>query len=74
MKEWLVRFAVKLSSVLVIGLPFGVYFFLRFGPKRCPRCRKLAWGVFGPPIGIRRMHFHCKNCGTYFEGHRRLPL
>jgi len=61
-------------TMAVLGTVFGAYFWLRFGPKRCPECRKRVWGVFGPHIGIRKMFFHCKVCGTYFEGHRRLPL
>ena len=50
------------------------YFWLRMGPKRCPNCGKLTWGYWGVPIGIRRMHFHCKACGTRFQGSWRLPL
>ncbi len=66
--------AVALLGVMAIALPFGVYFFLRFGAKRCPQCRKLVWGLPGAPIGIRRMHFRCKTCGVHFQGHKRLPL
>jgi len=60
---------VILVAVLLIG-----YFWFRFGPLRCPRCRRLVWGYFGVPVGIRRMHFHCPGCETRFEGHKRLPL
>ena len=59
---------------LAIALALSAYFWLRFGPKRCPNCRKLAWGVWGLPVGIRRMHFHCKRCGNDLQGHWRLPL
>ena len=60
-------FAFLLSAVML-------YSWLRFGPKRCPQCRTLTWGYWGTPIGSRRMHFHCRRCGAYFEGNRRLPL
>ncbi len=60
--------------VLSIPLIFVGYFWIRFGPRRCPNCHKLVWGVFGPPIGIRCMHFRCKSCGTKFKGNKRLPL
>jgi hypothetical protein len=50
------------------------YFWLRFGPKQCPRCRRLVWGYPGVPVGIRVMHFHCGRCGQRFTGHKRLPL
>jgi tRNA(Ile2) C34 agmatinyltransferase TiaS len=51
-----------------------LYGWLRFGPKCCPNCGTRTMGVWGPPIGIRRMFFRCKACGTRFEGRRRLPL
>lgn len=61
--------------VLLIIVFFAVgYVWLRFGPKRCPNCGKFTWGVMGPHIGIRRVYFKCENCGTKFEGHKRLPL
>lgn len=58
----------------VVFLLVGFYGWLRFGPKRCPKCGKLTMGVWGPPVGIRRMFFRCRVCGTRFEGHKRLPL
>ena len=61
-------------AILLISLPVVLYAWLRFGPKRCPNCRGLTWGVPGVPVGIRRWHFHCKGCGTDFQGHWRLPL
>ncbi len=68
---------MKLLILLLLLVVFFIlvsYFWLRFGPKRCPKCGRLVFGVFGPHIGIRRMFFRCKACGTHFEGHRRLPL
>ena len=56
-------------AIIVVG-----YAWLRMGPKRCPNCRRLVWGIWGIPVGIRRMHFRCKQCGTEFQGHWRLPL
>ena len=61
-------------ALLLIPSALAVYFLLRFGPKRCPKCRSWTWGFPGVPIGVRRWHFHCKRCGTYFEGHFRLPM
>ncbi len=52
----------------------AAYFWLRFGPKRSPSCRRLVFGHPGVPVGIRRFHFRCGLCSTRFEGHRRLPL
>ena len=57
-----------------IGLLLFCYFWLRMGPKRCPNCRTFVWGVWGVPVGIRRMQFRCKSCGTKFQGHSRFPL
>ena len=59
---------------VVFALFWLAYFFLRFGPKRCPNCRRWTWGFFGIPVGIRRMHFRCKACGAKFQGNWRLPL
>jgi hypothetical protein len=67
------------SPVRIIVFSIGAfiicgYFWFRFGPLRCPHCRKFVFGYFGIPVGIRRMHFHCKGCGARFDGHKRLPL
>ena len=60
--------------LLLVVLPLSLYGWLRFGPKRCPKCGRLTWGAPGVPVGIRHWHFHCKRCGTDFRAHRRLPL
>jgi hypothetical protein len=57
-----------------VALCLFTYVWLRFGPKRCPDCRTLVWGYAGIPVGIRKMHFHCRRCGKRFVGHKRLPL
>ena len=62
-------FLLGFFTLMLLG-----YFWLRFGPMRCPRCGRLVFGYPGIPVGIRRMHFHCKGCGTRFDGHYRLPL
>ena len=51
-----------------------LFWCLRYGPKRCPECSKLTMGVWGPPVGIRRMFFRCRACDTRFEGHKLFPL
>ena len=65
-------------AYLLLVVPFALfvaaYGWLRMGPKRCPNCRTLTLGNWGIPVGIRRMHFHCKQCGTKFQGNWRLPL
>jgi hypothetical protein len=63
---------VLIVAIFVAGVL--LYFWLRFGPLRCPRCRTLNLGMFGPHIGIRRMHFRCRRCGERYTGHARLPL
>ncbi len=65
---------IELVSLAVVCVILSTYFWLRFGPKPCPKCGSLTWGYWGTPIGVRRMHFHCKQCGEYFERHWRLPL
>ena len=65
---------VYLLFLLVFVLIMIIYFFLRFGPKRCPRCGKRTWGTPGLPIGVRRMYFVCKRCNYRFTGHMRLPM
>jgi hypothetical protein len=62
------------AALMVVALLFTLYGWLRFGPKRCPKCGRMTWGVPGLPIGIRRWHFHCKGCGADSQGHWRLPL
>jgi len=66
------------TTFLIIGailIVFWIlYFWLRFGPKRCPNCGKLTLGVFSHHIGIRKAYFVCKSCGTKFQGHHRLPM
>jgi hypothetical protein len=69
MEAWASLIVVAPVLVLLLG-----YFWLRLGPKRCPQCRRLTLGYWGPPVGIRRMIFHCAQCGSRFEGHKRLPL
>jgi ribosomal protein S27AE len=63
-----------LFAGFIISVPLGLYYWFRFGPKRCPRCGTLVFGYPGAPVGIRVFHFKCKNCGERFIGHRRLPL
>ncbi len=63
-----------LLFLLLIPFLILAYFWLRMGPKRCPNCKKLTWGIWGPHIGIRKMYFKCPVCGTKFEGNKRLPL
>ena len=68
------HFVGVLCAMVLFALVLCGYFWLRMGPKRCPDCGKLTWGVWGIPVGIRRMHFHCKACGTRFQGNWRLPV
>jgi len=65
--------AKALIFFIILGLVL-VYFWFRFGPKKCPKCKTRVWGIPGPHIGIRKMYFECKKCGNKFEGHRRFPL
>lgn len=68
--------ADNLDALIILGLFCALllaYLWFRFGAKRCPSCQRLVFGYFGPPVGIRRMYFHCSRCGTRFEGHKRLP-
>ena len=62
---------ILIGLIAAIALLYG---WLRFGPLRCPRCRRLVHGYPGVPVGIRRMQFHCRHCGERFTGHPRLPL
>src|SRR5437868_4213165 len=62
-----------LFTTVVVTTLLGTYFWLRFGPIRCPQCRSWTFGYAGIPIGIRRMHFYCRRCNTRFSGHTRLP-
>lgn len=67
------QFIAALLMLVIPAIAFA-YLFLRFGPKRCPQCRTWNMGVWGPPVGIRSMHFVCRKCGTKWTGHNRLPL
>jgi hypothetical protein len=66
LENWILR--------AIFVLFWAGYFWLRFGPKRCPRCRTWVFGYWGVPVGIRMMHFHCKRCGMRFVGNKRLPV
>ena len=71
-------FRLEVAAIFIAAIaPFAMlllaYFWLRHGPKRCPKCGKRNWGVWGMPIGFQRMHFRCEQCGHCYQGHRRLP-
>jgi hypothetical protein len=66
--------AMNVPGIVLIALALLIYGWFRFGPMRCPACRRLVFGYAGVPVGIRRMQFHCRRCDARFEGHPRLPL
>jgi hypothetical protein len=65
---------MQVLLLLLVALILFLYGWLRFGPLRCPKCRRRVFGYAGVPVGIRRMQFHCNRCDVRFEGHPRLPL
>jgi transposase-like protein len=72
------QFRLEEAAIIVVAMalfvgPLVLYFWLRHGPKRCPKCGQRNWGVWGIPVGFQRMHFHCKRCGNDYQGHWRLP-
>ena len=61
----------SLGLMVPISLCLIAYWCLHMVPTRCQNCRRFTWGM---PVGIRRMHFHFRSCGTDFQGCWRLPF
>jgi len=60
---------VKIITAILGILAFigflALLWWLSNGPRRCPSCGKLTWGIWG--LGQNAMYFRCKICGAEWE-------